>query len=408
MDDSEATSLEQVRAFLAGSGEVRFTGQCRTEIYAWTERTLTRHQYAGLSRREKGLLRLYVARMTGLSRAQVTRLIASYADTGRVKAAPCQRRKFAARYTKADVELLAYVDKSHGNLSGPATKRILEREFGEYGQAAYQRLAGISVAQIYRFRNSESYRKRNTSYQPTRPTPIPIGERRKPRPQGRPGYLRIDTVHQGDRDGVKGVYHINAVDEVTQWEIVAAAPQISEHWLIPLLEQLLEQFPFTIRGFHSDNGSEFINYTVARLLDKLLIEQTKSRAHRTGDNGLVESKNGAIVRKHMGFGHIGAQHAENVDRFHRRYLNPCVNFHRPCAVAEIVEEPNGKRRRVYRQWATPFEIFSRMPQCEIYLRPGITMAELERFAQVQSDTESAIEMQRAKRQLLSAIARRSA
>ncbi len=157
---------------------------------------------------------------------------------------------------------LAYVDKSHGNLSGPATKRILEREFGEYSQAAYQRLAGISVAQIYRFRDSESYRKRNTSYQPTRPTPIPIGERRKPRPQGRPGYLRIDTVHQGDRDGVKGVYHINAIDELTQWEIVAAAPQISEHWLIPLLEQLLEQFPFTVRGFHSDNGSEFINYTV--------------------------------------------------------------------------------------------------------------------------------------------------
>ena len=264
------------------------------------------------------------------------------------------------------------------------------------------------MAQIYRFRNSAAYRKRNTSYQPTRPTPIPIGERRKPRPQGRPGYLRIDTVHQGDRDGVKGVYHINAVDEVTQWEIVAATPQISEHWLIPLLAQLLEQFPFTIRGFHSDNGSEFINYTVARLLEKLLIEQTKSRAHRTGDNGLVESKNGAIVRKHLGFGHIAAEHAEAVDQFHRRHLNPYVNFHRPCAVAEIVEEPNGKRRRVYRQWATPFEIFRRLPQCESCLRPGVGMADLQRLAQAQSDTEAAIQMQRAKRQLLSAIAKQSA
>jgi hypothetical protein len=253
MDDSEATSLEQIRAFLAGSGGVHFAGQRRDEVCGWTEGTLVQHQYSILSRPEKGLVRRYLARMTGLSRAQVTRLIRSYTDSGRVKAALYQRTKFATRYTKSDVQLLAYVAKSHGNLSGPATKRILEREYSEYSQSVYERLAGISVAQLYRFRNSEAYRKRNTSYQPTRPTPIPIGERRKPRPPGRPGYLRIDTVHQGDRDGVKGIYHINAVDEVTQWEIVNATPQISEYWLIPPLERLLEQFPFVIRGFHSDN-----------------------------------------------------------------------------------------------------------------------------------------------------------
>jgi hypothetical protein len=408
MDDTEATSLEQIRAFLAGSGEVRFSGQGRGEVYAWTERTLVRHGYGSLNRCEKGLVRRYVACMTGLSRAQVTRLIAAYVGSGRIKAAPYMRRRFAKRYTKADVDLLAYVDRSHGNLSGPATKRILEREHGEYGQAVYARLAGISVAQIYRFRNSAAYRKHNTTYHPTRPTPIPIGERRKPRPQGRPGFLRIDTVHQGDQDGVKGIYHINAVDEVTQWEVVAAIPQISERWLIPLLEQLLAQFPFTIRGFHSDNGSEFINYTVARLLEKLLIEQTKSRAHRTGDNGLVESKNGAIVRKHMGFSHIAAPHAEAVNRFHREHLNPYINFHRPCAVAEIVEEPNGKRRRVYRQWATPLEIFTQTPEWESFLRPGMNLAELESIALKQSDTEAAIAMQQAKKRLMNGIARRSA
>jgi len=408
MDDTEATSLEQIRAFLAGSGEVRFAGQRRDEVYAWTERTLVQHRYASLGRLEKGLVRKYVACLTGLSRAQVTRLIADYAETGRVRAAPYLRRKFAARYTRADVELLAYVDKGHGNLSGPATKRILEREFGEYGQSVYARLACISVAQIYRFRNSEAYRKKNTTYHPTRPTPIPIGERRKPRPQGRPGFLRIDTVHQGDRDGVKGIYHINAVDEVTQWEVVAATPQISERWLIPLLEQLLMQFPFTIRGFHSDNGSEFINYTVAGLLEKLLIEQTKSRAHRTGDNGLAESKNGAIVRKHMGFSHIAAPHAEAVDRFHREHLNPYINFHRPCAIAEIVELPNGKRKRIYRQWATPFEIFSRTPRCESFLRPGVSIEELNSIARKQSDTEAAVTMQHARKRLLNGIAGRTA
>jgi transposase InsO family protein len=408
MDDSEAVSLEQIRAFLAGSGEVRFSGLRRGEVYAWVERTLVRQEYAGLGRAGKGLVRQYIARMTGLSRAQVTRLIAAYRKTGGVNAVRYQRRKFATRYTAGDVELLAYVDQAHGNLSGPATRRILEREYFDYGQAAYARLAGISVAQIYRFRNSAAYRKRNTSYQPTRPTVIRIGERRKPQPRGWPGYLRIDTVHQGDRNGLKGIYHINAVDEVTQWEIVAATPQISELWLIPLLETMLQQFPFVIRGFHSDNGSEFINHTVAKLLEKLLIEQTKSRAHRSGDNGLVEAKNGAVIRKHLGFGHIGAEHAAAVDAFHREHLNPYVNFHRPCAVPVVTVAANGKRRRIYPRWATPFELFQEIPRCQSLLRPGVTLAALQQFAQLQSDTEAALQMQRAKRHLMSRIGTRSA
>jgi len=362
-----------------------------------------RHQYAGLPRPDKGVVRLYLAQMTGLSRAQVTRLITGYQQTGRVIAVPYQRTRFPKTYTAADVTLLAYVDRAHGNLSGPATQRILEREYHEYRQAAYQRLAEISVAHLYRLRSTEAYRKRNTSYQPTRPTPIPIGERRKPQPQGKPGYLRIDTVHQGDQDGRKGLYHIHAVDEVTQWEIVAATPQISELWLLPVLEAMLQQFPFLIRGFHSDNGSEFINYTVARLLDKLLIEQTRSRAHHSGDNGLVESKNGAIIRKHIGYGYIDAQHAEAMDQFHREHLNPYVNFHRPCAVPKVLTEANGKRRRVYPRWATPFERFREVPQGEDFLRPGVTLAELERFAQGQSDTEAALAMQRAKRKLFASF-----
>ncbi len=400
MDDSEAGSLEQMRAFLAGSGGVRFGGHRREEVYSWVEQTLVRHQYAGLDRPGKGLVRRYLARMTGLSRAQVTRLIAAYRRQGRVQAVAYQRTRFATRYTAADLGLLAYVDRAHGNLSGPATRRILEREYSQYNQAAYQRLAAISVAHLYRLRNSAAYRKQNTSYQPTRPTPIPIGERRKPQPHGSPGYLRIDTVHQGDQDGRKGLYHINAVDQVTQWEIVAATPQISELWLMPVLEALLQQFPFAIRGFHSDNGSEFINYNVARLLSKLLIEQTKSRAHHSGDNGLVESKNGAIIRKHIGYGHIDAQHAEAMDQFHREHLNPYVNFHRPCAVPKVLTEANGKRRRVYERWATPFELFRELPGRENYLRPPVTLVELDRFAQTQSDTEAALSMQRAKRKLL--------
>lgn len=408
MDDSQARSLEQVRALVAANEVVRFTGERREEVYGWVERTLVRHEYASLRKPDKGVLRLYIAQMTGLSRAQVTRLIGSYQEMGRVIAAPYQRNRFATIYTTQDVALLAYVDRAHGNLSGPATRRILEREHQEYGQAAYRRLAEISVAHLYRLRDRAAYRKHNTSYQPTRPSPIPIGERRKPQPQGAPGYLRVDTVHQGDQDGRKGLYHINAVDQVTQWEIVAATPQISELWLVPVLEAMLQQFPFVIRGFHSDNGSEFVNYTVAGLLGKLLIQQTRSRAYHSGDNGLAESKNGAIIRKHIGYGHIGAQHAEVMNRFHREHLNPYVNFHRPSAVPTVETAANGKRRRVYQRWATPFELFRELPGCESYLRAGVGMAELEQFAHLQSDTEAALAMQRAKRDLMKHIGRLTA
>ena len=138
------------------------------------------------------------------------------------------------------------------------------------------------------------------------------------------------------------------MDEVTQWEVVAATEQISEAYLIPVLEAMLEQFPFRILGFHSDNGSEFINHKVAELLNKLLVEQTKSRPRHSNDNGLVEAKNGAVIRKHMGYGHIAAEHAEAINVFYQEHFNPYLNFHRPCGVPEVVVNRKGKQRRMYR------------------------------------------------------------
>ena len=97
-----------------------------------------------------------------------------------------------------------------------------------------------------------------------------------------------------------------------------------------MLEELLQSFPFVIRGFHSDNGSEFINGPAVRLLNKLLIqEQKKSRSRHCNDNAQADSKNGAIVRKHLGYSHIPQRFAALVNAFDREYLNPYVNFHRP-------------------------------------------------------------------------------
>jgi transposase InsO family protein len=406
VENTENLSLEQIRAFLQASQEVLFEATRREEVYGWLTRTLCHQEYWKQKRGVKGLLRQYLGRMTGLSRAQVTRLIARYQKDGQVQERSYRRNQFARRYTAADIELLGAVDEAHETLSGPATQKILYREFYEYGDARYQRLATISVPHIYNLRKSPVYRKRRIAYQKTRPVQAAIGERRRPNPEGKPGYLRIDTVHQGDLDGMKGVYHINAVDEVTQWQVVGATAQISEAWLIPVLEAMLKQFPFHILAFHSDNGSEFVNHTVAKLLNKLLVEQTKSRPRHSNDNGLVEAKNGAVIRKHIGYGHIGVEHAQAIERFYQEHFNPYLNFHRPCGVPEVVVNAKGKQRRIYRWYATPWEILRQLPDLARHLGPEHCEAELERRAKAQSDTQAAGSMQSAKRKLFAGIQRR--
>ena len=396
-------SLEQIRAFLGGSEEVGFKGRDREEVYGWVKQTLRQQGYQELKRSARGLVRRYVEKMTGLSRAQTTRLITLYLSGEEVKPKPYRRHRFARQYTRADIGLLASVDTVHETLSGPATQKLLQRAYYDFQDAPYERLAKISVAQLYRLRQSRSYRERRIAYQPTRPVTVPIGERRRPEPAGCPGYLRVDTVHQGDQEGVKGVYHINAVDEVTQWEIVGATRQISEAYLLPVLEAMLAQFPFRIRGFHSDNGSEFINYTVAKLLNKLLIEQTKSRPRHSNDNGLAEAKNGAVVRKHMGYRHIAAPHAVAIEAFYQEHFNPYLNFHRPCGVPEPVVNAKGKVKRVYRWYATPWEILRQLPGLAGYLKPDLTIDELEREARAKTDTAAAAEMQTAKQKLFASF-----
>jgi len=407
MQDGEGLGLEQIREFLEASQDLQFEGKERRQVYEWVTSILRQHRYGQQGRAAKGLLRRYLVKMTGMSRAQMTRLIAQYGEEGQVKTVGYRRHRFASKYTRTDVALLASVDEAHETLSGPATRQILKREYVEYGQLEYERLATISVAQIYRLRKQAVYRQRRLQFNKTRLTPIAIGERRRPEPEGRPGYLRVDTVHQGDREGVKGVYHINAVDEVTQWQVVGCTPAISEAWLEPLLKSMLKQFPFVIRGFHSDNGSEFVNHTVAKLLGKLLIEQTKSRPRHSNDNGLVEAKNGAVIRKHMGYFHIAAPHAERIQGFYEEHFNRYLNFHRPCGQADIEVDAKGKQRRRYRRYQTPLETLLALPKPKQYLRRGVTLALLREIARRMSDTQAARQMQRAKQTLFTEM-RRSA
>ena len=228
MENAESLSRDQIQEFLRSSEPIEFTSGRRGERYLWVEQVLDAQRYRDLAKSERGLVRAYVRKMTGFSEAQTTRLIRAYLDHGMVRHQAYHRHKFAAKYTVEDIESLAEVDRAHGRLSGPATRRILQRAYEQFGEKRYERLAKISVAHLYNLRGSTRYRNQAAVFEPTQSTTAAIGQRRKPEPQGRPGYVRVDPVHQGNSAGVKGVYHINAVDAVTQWQVVGCAEKISE------------------------------------------------------------------------------------------------------------------------------------------------------------------------------------
>jgi transposase InsO family protein len=399
MGNAKLLSAVAIRRFLEASEGIDFSGAERYGVYQWIEETLQRYRYSQQSKEARGVLREFIIKMTGLSVPQVTRLIGRYLHEGQVREKEYRRHRFARRYRLDDIVLLAGVDQAHGRLSGPATKKILEREWEVFHRPGFERLAGISVSHLYNLRQTTAYGRRCLVMGKTTPTTVAIGERRRPAPEGRPGYIRADTVHQPERDGEKSVYHINAVDEVTQWEVLGCVPKISEHYLIPVLEAMLQQFPFPILGFHVDNGSEYVNDPVASLLEKLHAEFTKSRPRRSTDNALVETKNGTVVRKNIGYQWLPPGHAGDIDTFYQEWFNPYLNYHRPCGFATVTTDAKGKAKKVYDVYATPYERLKSLPQARRFLKRGESFATLDRIAGAESDTEFARKMQKAKQEL---------
>lgn len=402
MHSHRLKTVEEIRSFLSGATTFDFEPQSRKEAYRWVRDSLRQLRYSSLGKADRGAVREYLQKVTGLSRAQVTRLIRQYQETGGIR----DRRgrpanAFTRRYTEEDAIALAKMDALHGDPCGPAARKLCERAWQLDGDARYERLAKISNGHLYNLRKTRCYKSRRRRYEKTRPTRVGIGERRKPRPEGRPGFLRIDTVHQGDLDGVKGVYHINAVDEVTQWQVAVSVEKISESYLLPALDRLLDAFPFVILGFHSDNGSEYINRRVAWLLGKLRAEQTRSRPGKSNDNALVEGKNGSVIRKHMGYEHISQRFAGPVNDFLLGVLTPYLNYHRPCLFAEERIDPKGKRTRRYPYdlVMTPWEKLRSLPDAAQYLKPGVTLEGLDAISREVSDNEAARRVKKARGKL---------
>jgi transposase InsO family protein len=396
----QLTRLEQIEQFLEGTTDIDFRAPEPAARRAWIEQMLRRFSYAQRTRPERGLLLRFLIKITGYSPAQMKRLLKQFRTERHLRDRRGPPAKpFAYRYTVADQQALAELDALHGNLSGPATRKLAERALGLFGDHRYSRLAHISVAHLYNLRRAAGYqRARGAVAHRTSPVKLPIGERRAPQPNGRPGFIRVDSVHQGDLDGLKGVYLINAVDTVTQFQFIAGVERISEHYLLPVLRTLLDRFPFTVHGFHADNGSEYINYQVADLLNKLNIELTKSRPRHSNDNALAEAKNGAIVRKHLGYGHIPGRFATRVNDFTLDVLSPYVNFHRPCFFPRTTIDAKGRQRRLYRyeDMMTPFDKLASLPDVAALLKPGRSLHALQAEAHAVSDSQAALSLNRAK------------
>lgn len=403
MKNSRLVNFIQIKDFLQGTNSVDFSMSLRKEKYAFVKETFDQFKYTTLKKKQKSLLRLYIRKVTGYSTAQTARVLA-FSFHGNPYRSSYKRHVFTRKYTPSDILLLIKTDSLHGRLNGIATQLILQKEYREFGKEAYKRISSISISHIYNLRKTRRYAFETLTYTKTNPVKRDIGERRKPEPNGKPGYIRVDSVHQGDKDGEKSVYYINSVDEVTQWQIVLCTEKISEEYLKPIILLLLDQYPFKIIEFHTDNGSEYINQYLVTLLNKLLIKLTKNRSRRSTDNAQCESKNN-IIRKHMGYFYISQKCAPIINEFMITYFNPYLNFHKPCGFATRTSDAKGKEKKIYKRenYMTPYEKFLTLPDFKKYLKPGITFEQLEKIAYCMSDNDYASIVQEEKQKLFNKI-----
>ncbi len=401
MNTEHIRSIDELERFLQGTGQIEFNLNSKKDKYHFILETLVTFKYLEVRKKYKSLIKKYLIKVTGYSEIQIKRLILKWKGGTLLSSLKnVNKNKFVYKYNPTDIALLAKADEVFGFPHAKLVSQSLKREYNIFSNAEYRNISQISVSHIYNIRkNNLQYISATMHYTKTNPTSTCIGERVKPKNDDKPGYIRVDSVHQGDYGGVKGVYHINLVDEVTQWQIVCCVPVISNKYLIPALQKAMEQFPFKIINFHSDNGSEYINKHVSEMLQREFIKQTKSRSRKTNDQALVEGKNGSVIRKHIGRSHIPKIYANPIELFYQKYFNIYLNYHRSCGFATDYVDKKGKIKKKYDEYLFPYEKLKSIKHSKKYLRNNITFEQLDRIAYAKSDIEIAEIMQEKKTQL---------
>jgi len=337
----------------------------------------------------------YLKKITGYKKSQLTFLIARANGSSGLKRIPYKRVNPNRIYSTPDIKLLEHTDEFHLRLSEKATKEILRREYEVFDKKDFQTIAKVSHSHITNLRASVVYK--NSWINHTKARQIGIGITMKPQSQGKPGSIRIDSVSQKD------VYHINTVDEITQWEIVFCVPQITEEYMRKALPLIFDQFPFTIFNFHSDRGGENINHQVASYLQELLIKQTKSRSCHTNDNALVEGKNASVVRKNMGWEYIHRESVGEINKYYKNYLNIYLNYHRPSGYPTIKIDEKGKKKKIYNLYLVPYEFLKSLPNAKRFLKKDTSFKKFDKIAYEMSDNDFAQILRNEERKLFNEI-----
>lgn len=403
------SSVDQIENFLKSAQAIKLKLEitAHSAKYTFIRDNLALLKYKRLDKGDKHLVLRLLKYFTGYFKNHLKKLVRKWRRGKLSYSTHHNRKKFPRQYGPLDIALIIKTDIAHECLSGQATKEILVRQFKIYGEQNYEHLSGISVSHIYNIRNhNNQYNSSGAKFlRKTDSVQNNLGIRRKPEPNGKPGYLRVDTVHQGDFNGKKGVYHINLVDEVTQYELIATVEGISERFLKPVIIELLALFPFVIYEFHADNGSEYINKYTVHILNKIHVDLTKSRSYHSADNALVESKNGSVVRKMFGRSYIAQSWAPLINQFNKTYVNIYLNYHRPSGFAKKVPDKRGKIKKKYIEWKTPFDKLKSLESAEQYLKDGFTFETLDLIVKEKSDNQFAEDLRRAKSLLFKKINR---
>jgi hypothetical protein len=356
MNESMLSNILEIKEFIKlNKSKLLINEDTILNNYNIISNTLFRFRYDKLVKKEKNILKLYLKMITNYSDGNINKLISKWKVKGEIVVKERTQNTFPRKYFVEDIYRLVEVSNLYNNQNAKALIIIFKNMYGLYGDERFVRLKDISASHIYNLKKTNIFKSNTLLYTKTSPSRVDVGLRVKPENAGKPGYLRVDSVHQGDLDKVKGVYHITIVDEVTQVTFLDCVPFIREEYMLIVLKDLIKMFPFPVINFHSDNGSEYINYSVSKILTELNISQTKSRPRQSGDNGLVESKNGSIVRKQMGYMHIPSRHAYKINEFYKKYLNDFNNYHRVSGYATDTVDKRGKVKKVYDIYQTPID-----------------------------------------------------